>query len=205
MKKLWKLCIGVCMLTFLLTGCQSSGNSSENSDSARYVKAVLDVAYGKDVKSYVELTSEKEADVKKNAESSLAAEAKVMAAYFGMEEPSEEILSTFKEICALLYEKASYSVEEKDGKVEVTIYPVTALQSDNVTEYVDNYNVKTFVDGEPSDDEAFAKGLLETVKAGKTGTAKESTKVTVTVKEKDRVFTISDEDLMKIDEKIIAY
>lgn len=205
MKKLCKLSIGICMSAVLLMGCGSSGNSSKNSDSARYVQAVLDVAYGKDVKEYVELTGEKEADVKKNAESSLAAEAKVMAAYFGMEEPSEDVLSTFEEICGLLYENASYSVEEKDGKVVVKIQPVTALQSDEVTEYVDNYNVKTFVDGEASDDETFAKGLLEAVKAGKTDTAKESKEVTVTVKEKGTSFTISDEDLMKIDEQIIAY
>lgn len=204
MRKLCKLCMGVCILAVLLTGCQSSG-SSDNSDSARYVKALLDVAYGKDVKEYAELTGEKEADVKKHAGHSLAAEAKVMAAYFGMEEPSEEVVSTFEEICTLLYEKASYSVEEKDGKVTVTINPVTTLQSDAVTEYADNYNIKTFVDGEASDDEAFAKGLLEAVKAEKAGTAKESIKVTVTVKEKDKTFTVSDEDLMKIDEQIIAY
>ena len=61
------------------------------------------------------------------------------------------------------------------------------------------------MDGEASDDEAFAKGLLEAVKAEKAGTAKESIKVTVIVKEKDKTFTVSDEDLMKIDEQIIAY
>lgn len=203
MKKLCKLCVFVCMMAVLLTGCGSSAGSSK--DSARYVKAVLDVAYGKDVKDYVELTGAKEADVKKNAESALAAEAKVMAAYFGMEEPSEKVLDTLGDVCRLLYEKASYSAAEKDGKIVVTINPVTALQSDEVTEYVDNYNIKEFVDGESSDDEAFAKGLLEAVKSGKVETAKESKEITVTVKEKDGSFTISDEDLMKIDEQIIAY
>lgn len=202
MKKINKTCAWVLMGTMLLTGCGSATDHSEG-----YVKGLLDVAYGKGVEAYVQVADVKKEDAEKYSSQALKSEVNALQAYYGMDtEGTDKTEETLEEVCRLLYEKTSYEVKEQDGKAEVTIQPVTALESEAVKNYVDDFNVKEFVDGDQScTDEAFAEGLLEVLKSEGVEVSDKKTTITVTVKEKDKKPFISDEDLQKLDEAILIY
>lgn len=202
MKKINKTCAWVLMGTMLLAGCGSTADNSKG-----YVKGLLDVAYGKGVEDYVQATGVKEADAETYSSQALKSEVNALQAYYGMDtEGTDKTEETLEEVCRILYEKTSYEIKEKDGKAEVTIQPVTALESEAVTGYVDSFNVKEFVDGDQScTDEAFAEGLLEVLKSEGVEVSDKKTTITVTVTEKDKKPYISDEDLQKLDEAILIY
>lgn len=196
-RKLAGMILGVVLAVTALGGCSKSGNSST------YLKGVLDVAYNKGTQDYVKAAGAKEADAKKYTQQSLEAEAMVMAAYFGIEEPSEEVVTVFTEFCKELYKKVSYEVKD-DGKV--VINQVTLPITEDVQNYIDEFNIKQFVDGDTScTDEAFAKGVTEVLsKALEKAETKEVT-VEVKVSEKDGKYSISDEELQKLDEQMLVY
>lgn len=200
-KRVIGLILGMAMAATAMTGCGSSGNSAD------YVQGVLDVAYNKGTDTYVKAAGADKEDAKKAADSSLEAEAKVLCAYFGIEEPSEDVLDTFRDFAGKMYEKASYTVKEKGDGVEVVIKPLQLFDDEEVKQYVEDFDIKEFVDGDSScTDEAFAKGITELLekKLEKAEYGKEVT-ISVSVTEKDGKMTVSDEDLLKIDEQIVAY
>ena len=194
-------CAMLMMSTALLTGCGGAA------DSAKYVKGILDVAYGKSVDDYVEAADVKEADAKKYSAQALESEADALQAYFSMDlKGSDKTEKAMEEACKLLFDKVTYTVEEKDGKVIIKVKPVTALQSKAVQDYVDEYNIREFVDGDDScTDEVFAQGLLDVLKSDGVEVADKETEITISVGEKDGKPSVSDEDLAKIDEAAIVY
>lgn len=199
-KQIWA---GLLVLVLVFTGLTAC-KSASGGKAAEYVTALLDVAYGKDTKAYTKLTDASEKDAKAYSEQAIEAQAKILAAYFGMEEPSDKVIEDFEEISRLLYAKAAYTAQDKDGKVVVSITPVTMLQSAVVQDYVDDFNVKEFVEGDAScTDESFAGGLLELLKKSDISVADKPVEVTISVSEKDGSYTISDEDLEKLDEAVI--
>lgn len=203
MKKMIRICTGMIIGTVLLTGCDSSSEA----DADKVVKAYLDVAYGKSVKEYAAIADVKEADAKKYSEQSLRAEADALQAYYGMEtEGSGQTEETMEQIARLMFDKAKYSITSEGENVTITFKPVTALRSEAVTQYVDDFNVREFVDGDTScTDETFAKGLLEVLQKDGVEVSDKDTQVTVTVTDKDGKTTISSDELAKIDEALLVY
>lgn len=200
-RRIMTCCAAFMVSTMMLVGCGSSA------DSGKYVKGVLDVAYGKSVDDYVEAADVKEADAKKYSTQALESEVDALQAYFSMDtKGSDKTEKAFEEVCKLLFDKVSYTVEEKDGKVTIKVKSVTALQSEAVREYVDAFNIKEFVDGDSTcTDEAFAEGLLGVLKSEGVDVSDKETEITVSVEDKDGKPSISDEDLAKIDEAAIVY
>lgn len=203
MKKMIKICTGMMAGAVLLTGCGSASDAAAD----KVVKAYLDVAYGKSVEEYADITGTKKEDAEKYSEQALKAEADALQAYYGMDtEGSEKTEKAFEEICSLLFDKAEYNVTAKGDEVTVSFKPVTALESEAVTQYVDDFNVKEFVDGDTScTDEAFAEGLLEVLKKDGVEVSDKEETVTVSVSEKDGKKTVSSEELSKIDEAVLVY
>lgn len=204
MKKQWiRSFISVMLLSVLfLTSCSGSG------DGADYVKGILDIAYNKGTESYVKATDVKEEEAKKYTQQSLEAEAKVMAAYFGIEEPSEQVIASFQEFCKKLFASISYKVEAKGDKVQISVNQMTIGNSEALQKYVEEFNIKQFVDGDEScTDEAFAKGVTEVLnkelEAGTCGTKDLTIEVTIT--EKDGKYSISDDELKKIEDQMVVY
>lgn len=200
-RKLVGIMAGVLVLTGL-AGCGDSADSKE----ATYVKGLLDVAYNQGVEDYVEVTGTKEDDAKAYTQQSLEAETKVMAAYLGLADASGEAVDVLTNLCGKICEKASYEVEEKDDKVQVTIKPLDIF-SEEVENYIDEYNMKEFIDGDPScTDEEFVDGLAEILeKELKDPSYEKEVKVQVTVEKEGDSYVISDEDLEKIDSQVILY
>lgn len=199
-RKLAGLILSVVMAASALTGCGSSG------DGADYVKGVLDVAYNQGTESYVDVAGVKEEDAKKYMEQSVTAEAKVMAAYFGIAEPSDEVIAEFKPVVEKLYEGLDYEVKADGDKVKVSSNEVAISISEELETYIDEFNVKAYVDGDAScTDEAFAKAVAEILLKDMGVCGTKTVEVELIVTEKDGKYTISDEDLVKLDEAIIVY
>lgn len=201
-KRLAGLWIAVVMLASVLISCSSS------KDAEAYVKGVLDIAYNKGTEDYVKATGAKEVDAKKYMEQSVEAESKILAAYFGIEEPSDEVIEAFKPVVEQLYEGIQYEVEADGDKVTISATDAGFPFSEEAQQYLDDYVVKRYVDGDTScTDESFAKAmaelLLKEMETAKCGTMVNSVEITVT--EKDGGYSISDEDLVKLDEEIISY
>lgn len=203
MNKMIRIGTGMMMGTVLLTGC----GSSSGADADKVVKAYLDVAYGKSVTEYADIADVEESDAKKYSEQALQAEVDALQAYYGMDtEGSSQTEEMLGQVVELMFDKTEYSVTADGENVTVTFKPVTALQSEAVIQYVDDFNVREFVDGDTScTDEAFAQGLLEILQKDGVETADKDTEITVSVTEKDGKTTIDGDELAKIDEALLVY
>lgn len=204
-KRLAGIILSVVMLAAGLTGCGSSD------DAATYVKGLMDVAYNKGTEDYVEASGVKEADAKKYMEQSVEAECKIMAAYFGINNPSEEVIAEFKPVVEKMYESLEYEVKADSDKVKISANEVGIGLGEEAQQYLDDYTVKRYVDGDTTcTDETFAKEmaelLLKQMDKGSCATCDMvSDKLEITVTEKDGKFTISDEDLAKLDSELVVY
>lgn len=201
----WMKMITVTLLTaIILAGCSGSDSSK-----AEYVQGLLDIAYNKGTEVYVKAADVKEEDAKNYSQQALEAEAKVMAAYFGIEEPSEEVLKSFQGFCEKMYKEVSYKVEAKGDRVQVsTNQIIIGSQSEALQNYVDDFNIRQFVDGDAScTDEAFAKGAVEVMEQDlkKLFCGTQTKTIEVTVTEKDGKMSVSDKDLENLDSQIIVY
>lgn len=203
-KQIAAIMSGILLAAAVMTGCGAKG------DPETYVKGVLDVAYNQGIDDYVEATGAKKADAEKYVKQSMEAEAKIMAAYFGIEDPSDKVIESFEEVVEELYRGLNYEVKADGKEVNVTLHPVRLTLSNAVKDYMEEFNVKRYVDGDKScTDEVFAEKVSKLLVEGRVATSYVETidpvTVTVTVEEKDGQYTVSDEDLVKIDESAILY
>lgn len=200
-KRLAGLLVSAVMALSVLTGCGSSG------DADAYTKGVLDIAYHKGTEEYVKVTGAKKADAEKYMEQSMEAQSKALAVYFGIENPSDTVIEAFTPAAEKICELVDYEVEADGDKVIVEAKGVEVKPGEEAKQYLDDYNVKRFVDGDTScTDESFAKGMAELlVKELESAKDTETTTVEITVTEKDGSFHISDEDMIKVDEALISY
>lgn len=204
-KRVAGIVLSVTLLAAGLTGCGSSG------DAADYVKGLMDVAYNKGTEVYVRAADVKEADAKEYMAQSVEAECKIMAAYFGIDNPSDAVIEEFKPVVEKMYESLEYEVEADDNKVNICSNTVGINPGEEVQQYLEDYSVKRYVDGDTScTDETFAKGVAEVLlKQMESSSAqihdKSSDKVEISVTEKDGKFTVSDEDLAKLDSELVVY
>lgn len=195
--------IASALLITALTGCGSS-------EAETYVSALLDVAYGRDVDAYAKI-----ADIDKEVaegfmEQSLQAEAVFMAKYYGFDEKDTDVTEVFVEFCKKLYDKAKYTVNSKDGnKVSVEIEPLMVLEQaeEDIEAYLEEYNVKAYVDGDKSATRKSAAEKIVQICETYIDKAKYGNPVTVEidVEEKEGTWLVSDERLNEVDENIISY
>lgn len=200
-KRLAGLLVSAIMAVSVLTGCGSS------SDVAAYTKGVLDVAYNKGTDDYVKATGAKKADAEGYMEQSLEVQSKALAVYFGIENPSDAVIEAFVPVAEKICELAEYEVKVDKENVTVEAKGVEVKPGEEAQKYLDDYNVKRFVDGDAScTDESFAKDMAEIlVKELESAKDAKSTTVEITVTEKDGSFHITDEDMVKVDEALISY
>lgn len=186
------------MFAGVLTGCGNKGTEAD------YVEGLLDVAYSSDAMN-VKALDMSEDEMTEASKKSVEAEAKYMAAFFNIENPSDETLGYFKEACQALYVWADYKVAQKGDKITVTIKPVEFV-TDELENYVEDYNVRKFVEAEALTQEAFAKGVSDIIKkTAEKPDYEDEVKVDVAVEKKSGGYVISDEDLAAIDAYILDY
>lgn len=194
------LCV---LLAVSLMGC---GSSNSAKGAAQYVQGVLDITYQKGTDAYVKAAGADKADALKYSEQAAKAQAQVMAAYFGIEEPSDEVLETFESCYVSLCEKCSYEVKDEGDKVEIQVTGVKIGGSEEIADYIDDFNVKEFVDGDEScTDEAFAKEVSELILAEQDDSSQADVTVEITVTENNGEYAVSDEDLAKVDAAVLQY
>lgn len=191
------------MVLAALTGC----GESKGSEEAAYVKGLLDVAYNQGVEDYADITGIAENEAKEFTQQSLQTEAEVLTAYLGIPDASGEAVEMLTEFCGKMYEKASYQVDTKDDNVQVTIKPLDIFSSEEVEDYIDEYNKREFIDGDPSCTDAdFVDGIVTLLeKELEDPSYEKEVKVEVSVEKDGESYSVSDEDLETIDSQIIAY
>lgn len=201
-KRLAVLILSLILVMTAFAGCGSSG------DAEAYVKGLMDIAYNKGTEAYVKAAGVKKEEAEKYMEQSVEAEAKIVAAYFGIGNPSEEVTAEFKKFVEKMYEGLDYEVKSDGDKVIVTFTQTGITLGEEAQSYIDEFNIKEFVDGDVScTDEAFAKGIVELLckELEGDGSAAETKEVEITVTEKDGKYTVSDEDLLKLDTELVVY
>lgn len=195
--------IASALLITMLTGCGSS-------DAGSYVNALLDVAYGRDVDAYAKIADIDKEEANGYTEQSIQAEAVFMAKYYGFDEKDSDVTDVFADFCKKLYKKAKYTVDNKDGnKVSVEIEPLMVLEQaeDDIEAYLEEYNVKAYVDGDKSATRKSAAEKIVQICETYLDKAEYGDPVTVEidVEEKDGKWYVSDEKLTEVDKNIISY
>jgi len=218
--KLIALLLAVCVVGVSLTGCFASF------DAALYVKGNIDSSYlGVFDKKFLDIIVDTEESLKENYEDNLVIEAEYFLYYFEIEEENVPgIKSEVAEMLREIYSKAKYEVGKatKAGNsylVSVTIYPI-----DIISKVVEEDFDEAFGDWERrgelgefddmADEEIemlWARIIIDLVKArlGNIGYLEpETISVQVVVESSNRsevLYIISENDLSRIDQLILAY
>lgn len=200
MKKITSFAVCMGLSAVLFTGCGSDGSQLD------YVEGILNVAYNSDAINEKALDMS-EKDIAAATKASNESEAKFLAAYFNMEDVSEDTEKAFEEIAAKIAMATDYTVEESgSGEVTVKIKPLK-VTSDELEEFVEDFNVKKFVDADEScTEEAFTEGVVEILEKNmKNPQYGEEVTIKVAVTKKDGKYSISDEDMVKLDSAMFVY
>jgi len=187
------------MMILSLSACGSGKGSN-----ADYVDGLLDVAYfADDVNGAVSMSDD---EIKSAREICKEKEAEFIEAYFNMEEVSDETKKAFEDAAVKLCGAVDYSVSAKGDTVTVTIKPLK-VYSEQLQEYVDDFAVKKYVDVDKScTEKEFVDNVTELMnKAAENPSYANEVKVEVKVTKKDGNYSISDEDLAKIDAAMFVY
>lgn len=103
-------------------------------------------------------------DVEKAKDSCIEKEAEFLTEYFNMEDVSDSTKKSLEGAAEKIFSSAKYTVEEKGDKVLVTIEPLKVL-TDSFQEYVDDFNVKKYVEADDScTEEEFVDGVTKNLK-----------------------------------------
>lgn len=198
-KKLVSILFAVTLLAGVVTGCGNSGSS------AGYIDALMGVTYFSDAidNKLLDMSDE---EVSKAKEQCATKEAEFLQAYFNMEEVSDETKDAFEQVAQKLGQATDYSVEGEGDKVTVTIKPLK-VYSEELQEYVDEFNVKKYVDADKScTEKEYVDNVVKILeKSADNPQYGEEVKIEVTVSEDGGEFTVSDEDLAKIDNAMFIY
>ena len=199
-KKIATCILGAFFMVGTLSGCSGSSVSS-----ADYVKAVLDVAYCADDADGNALDMSKD-DVEKAKDSCIEKEAEFLTEYFNMEDVSDSTKKSLEGAAEKIFSSAKYTVEEKGDKVLVTIEPLKVF-TDSLQEYVDDFNVKKYVEADDScTEEEFVDGVTkELEKSAEVAEYEKKVEIEIAVTKKDGKYTVSDEDLSAIDDAMFVY
>lgn len=139
----------------------------------RYVREALDAVCRSEFDEYGELVGASDSEVSAWVREELGLTAEAFAAYFGMENVSDQSMDLLREFSRDVYGRCRYKVKGcrrgKDGyEVTVKIKPVLfdELAKDQVKAYVEEFNARSedgefLYDSDPIYEEKFLKGLLE--------------------------------------------
>ncbi len=198
-RKIAVLAVLLGVVAVLASGCGRKGTETD------YVEGLLDVAYGSDAinAKALDMNDKEISDARSD---SLSAEAQFLIKYFHMDEVSKETEDIFKDISGKLSRAADYRVSGEGEEITVTIRPLQ-VYSEELQTFVDEFNVKKFVDADAScTEEAFAKGIADILeKAADAPAYGDEVTVKVNVTEKGGKYSVSDEDLAKIDSAMFIY
>lgn len=204
--KIFKNKIVAAILLAGLMACSLAGCGKSSGKASDYVDAILHIAYFSDAidNKTLDMTDD---EVRKARQDCADKEAQFLAGYFNMEDISDNTREIFKETAEKLLAKADYTVSEGEGsKVKVSIKPLI-VYSEELQEFVDDFNVKKYVDADKScTEEKFAEGVAGFLeKSADNAKYADEIEVEVNVTENNGKYEISDEDLSKIDAAMFVY
>lgn len=147
MKRKLSLLVAILILLSLsFSGC--SRFRQDKFDAPGYVKAILDSTYKGKMPEKDGVLDTTEDKVQSNFDTSMEKTAKNFAAYYGIENPSQEILDSFTEWMKKVYSQSSYKVtadessSDKVYNVVVTLQPINILDAseNSVNKYIRDFN-----------------------------------------------------------------
>ena len=206
--------IGVCAL---LTGC------GKKFDASGYTKAVLDVSYKNEIQKYVELTGADEKEADKIFEDNLQSNMDIMLQEFSGYELSDELEEKYRKLFSDMMKQVKYTVaeakevENKNFTVDVKVEPMLIFndtyqelqkQTEDYATQVSNEvmngaSLPSETDMQTHVFEIYHDILRNYLDQGMKYGDPET--ITVHVNKDDKnVYTIADEDISKIDVKVMA-
>jgi len=208
------LFIGVCAL---LAGC------GKKFDASGYTKAVLDVSYKNEIQKYVELTGADEKEADKIFEDNLQNNMDIMLQEFSGYELPDELEEKYRKLFSDMMKQVKYTVaeakevENKNFTVDVRVEPMLIFNDtyQELQKQTEDYATQVsneVMNGAPLPSETdmqthvfeiyhdiLRNYLDQGMKYGDPET------ITVHVNKEDKnVYTIADEDISKIDGKVMA-
>ena len=206
--------IGVCVL---LAGC------GKKFDASGYTKAVLDVSYKNEIQKYVELTGADEKEADKIFEDNLQNNMDIMLQEFSGYELPDELEEKYRKLFSDMMKQVKYTVaeakevENKNFTVDVKVEPMLIFNDtyQELQKQTEDYATQVsneVMNGAPLPSETdmqthvfeiyhdiLRNYLDQGMKYGDPET------ITVHVNKDDKnVYTIADEDISKIDGKVMA-
>jgi len=209
----------VCVIAVCLTGC------SVAFDASAYIKGNLDSLYlGTVDAEFLDLVSNTEEELKQSHEAALLIETEYFFNFFDIVEDliSPEMKGEVIEMYRLIYSNAKYEVGEAtqtgdDYLVDVTVYPIDIIQKvledfdDFMSAWYDRQENGSFEDLSVEEFETlWAREVINFVKAriGSIGYLEPETlsvRVVSHASEGSNFYTISDDDIRRVDTLIITY
>lgn len=191
----------------MLTGC---GGMTEE-DAKAYVQATLDASYKADFDAYMKVTESSKEEVQKLYDDNI----ENIVTSSGLQDMgiTSELEEKYRELYKNMLSKAKYTVgdaKETDGGFEVVVKVEPFAFMEGVEgELTEAVQTELFAEGSVPSEERMNQLLLEKMydllmeraEAPEYGEAEE---LKVTVEEKDNVYSISEEDLTKIDSRLFA-
>ena len=191
----------------MLTGC---GGMTEE-DAKAYVQATLDASYKADFDAYMKVTESSKEEVQKLYDDNI----ENIVANSGVKELgiSSELEEKYRELYKTMLSKAKYTVgeaKETDTGFEVVVKVEPFAFMEGVEgELTEAVQTELFAEGSVPSEERMNQLLLEKMydllmeraEAPEYGEAEE---LKVKVEDKDNVYSLSEEDLTKIDSRLFA-
>jgi len=213
------LSLFVCVMAVCLTGC------SVTFDASAYIKGNLDSLYlGTVDAGFLNLVSNTEEELKQSHEEALLVEAEYFFKFFDIVEVfvPPDMKGEVIEMYRLIYSNAKYEVGEAtqtgdDYLVDVTVYPIDFIQKvledfdDFMSAWYDRQEDGSFEDLSVEEFETlWAREVINfaNTRTGRIGHLEPETisvRIISQVSEGTRTYTLSEDDLRRVDALVIAY
>lgn len=216
--KIFKRRIALCLISLLTLCSLCSCGGKKKTVYQSYIQNLLDVNYKGIYTDYIKENGGEESDAKNMHQDCINQLAEQLITHYSLDNAqSVQIKERFFEIAETIYSHTKYSVSEsyqENGEyfVDVTVYPVNILNQayEEVIAYIEQFN--SDVDAGVYNnytmqqyEETFAGGLAD-ILAEHANAIEYLAPVTVTVSIMDdgEYYSISPEDLIRIDSQMIA-
>ena len=225
MKHLWKRAAALALCLAVMLSFSSCGSLSKllrsGFDATGYVRAIMDCTYKGEFEEYRKFTKATEEEAQSSYDSGVSAEAQVFMDMCGFDTDlvSEQMVERVEAFYRNVYQKSSYQVNEavkadNGFYVEVVINPIDIFQLawEDMTAFASDFSQR-MEDGEFEEyteaeyEEAYDLGLIEICEGyvSKIGYLDPASVVVTVFADENGVYKISDEDFLRLDEKIIDY
>ncbi len=219
MKKRNNILVALLLIAMSLACLSGCGGTPAKKDYIKYVESYLDSNYKGQVDSYAKLTGVDKASVSEAFDDGMSELASAICGYYGMKIPGEdtELKNRLVDVTKRIYQKADYQVKEAkvdddSATVEVIIKPMNILNDsgDSVLALIASFeqrkNNGEFDDyGTAKYESEFSSGVLDILEGMiDSMTYKDQVSVTVSVVKSGETYSISGEDLKKLDEALMA-